>query len=75
MDGVDLNIEGGSPDNYPDLIKELRNLMDSENSAVKRNYLITAAPHCVYPDDYLGPENAGTGRSLSDVELHGTKRG
>lgn len=62
MDGVDLDIEGGSgPDNYPDLIRELRRLMDSETGPAKKSYLITASPDCKYPDDYLGPKKNGTG--------------
>ena len=61
MDGVDLDIEGGRPHNYPDFIRELRRLMDSEKGAAKKSYLITAAPQCPYPDRYLGPENNGTG--------------
>ncbi len=62
MDGVDLDIEGGRPEHYPDLIMELRRLMDSETGAAKKSYLITAAPGCVYPDHYLGPERSGTGK-------------
>lgn len=62
MDGVDLDIEGGRPENYPDLIRELRRLMDSETGAAKKSYLITAAPGCAYPDHYLGPERSGTGK-------------
>ncbi|CAH3015550.1 unnamed protein product [Porites evermanni] len=27
----------------------------------KRNYLITGAPQCPYPDHYLGPERPGSG--------------
>lgn len=65
MDGVDLDIDGGGPDNYPYLIRELRRLMDSETGPAKKSYLITAAPDCVYPDPYLGPEKSGTGNKTS----------
>ncbi|XP_020620108.1 acidic endochitinase-like [Orbicella faveolata] len=60
MDGVDLSIEGGGPEFYPDFIRELRRLMDSETGVAKRSYLITAAPQCPYPDHILGPERKGT---------------
>lgn len=67
MDGVDLSIEGGRPQFYPDFIRELRRLMDSETGAAKRHYLITAAPQCRYPDPFLGPERKGTGKKLYKV--------
>ena len=55
-----MDIEGGRGDNYPVFIKEyqLRKLMDNDP---KRNYLITGAPQCPYPDHYLGPERPGSG--------------
>ena len=58
MDGIDMDIEGGRGDNYPVFIKELRKLMDNDP---KRNYQITGAPQCPYPDHYLGPERPGSG--------------
>ena len=58
MDGIDMDIEGGTGDNYPVLIKELRKLMDNDP---KINYLISGAPQCPYPDHYLGPERPGSG--------------
>ena len=64
MDGIDLSIEGGRPQFYPELIRELRRLMDLETRAAnKRSYLITAAPQCRYPDHFLGPEGNGTGKN------------
>ena len=59
MDGIDLDIEGGRPENYPVFIKELRMLMDNDQG---KAYLITGAPQCPYPDYHLGPEKPGTGR-------------
>ena len=53
-----MDIEGGTGDNYPVLIKELRKLMDNDP---KINYLISGAPQCPYPDHYLGPERPGSG--------------
>jgi len=52
MDGIDLDIEGGRGDNYGDFIKEMRRLMDDDQSKV---YILTGAPQCPYPDHYLGP--------------------
>ncbi|KAL9978993.1 hypothetical protein ACROYT_G016582 [Oculina patagonica] len=57
MDGIDLDIEGGRPENYPEFIQELRTLMDNDPS---KAYLITGAPQCPYPDHHLGPK-PGTG--------------
>ena len=61
MDGIDLDIEGGKGDNYPDFIRELRILMDKDP---QKSYLITGAPQCPYPDHYLGPETPGSGTSF-----------
>lgn len=59
MDGIDLDIEGGRPENYPEFITELRTLMDKDPS---KGYLITGAPQCPFPDHYLGPVKPGTGK-------------
>ncbi|KAJ7666463.1 glycoside hydrolase family 18 protein [Mycena rosella] len=50
LDGVDLDIEGGTGASYVTFVNTLRSLM---NGASKR-YYITAAPQCVYPDGALG---------------------
>ena len=69
MNGVDLFIEAGGPQFYPDFIRELRTLMDSETGAAERSYLITAAPHCPYPDPILGAEGAGTGKNPRNFHI------
>ena len=69
MNGVDLSIEGGWPQHYSDFIRELRRLMDSETGAAERTYLITAAPHCPYPDYFLGPVEDGTGKNPSKFHI------
>ncbi|KAF9932885.1 Chitinase 1 [Linnemannia zychae] len=51
MDGVDLDIEGGSTIGYPAFIEELRSLYETD---CKKQYYITAAPQCPFPDAYLG---------------------
>ena len=57
LDGLDLDIEGGSHHYYPEFVREMRMLMDSDKS---KKYYITGAPQCPYPDHFLGPKS-GTG--------------
>ena len=57
LDGIDMDIEGGSNKYYPVLVKELHRLMTSDPS---KEYLITGAPQCPYPDHELGPQIAGS---------------
>jgi len=59
IDGVDLDIEGGSTTGYVAFINKLR----SYYSTSSRNYFISSAPQCFYPDGRLGP---GTGTALTD---------
>ena len=61
LDGVDLDIEGGSHIGYSAFVRELRNL---ENSDTARKYVIAAAPQCPYPDAFLGPL---PGKAFGDV--------
>ncbi|KAI8639719.1 glycoside hydrolase superfamily [Parasitella parasitica] len=49
LDGVDLDIEGGSPSYYVNFLTRL----NSYFSAAKKKYYVTAAPQCVYPDASL----------------------
>ncbi|KAG0277260.1 Chitinase 1 [Linnemannia exigua] len=51
LDGVDLDIEGGSAVGYPAFIAELRSLFAADT---RKQYYITAAPQCPFPDAYLG---------------------
>lgn len=69
MNGVDLSIEAGGSQYYPDFIRELRKLMDSETGTAERGYLITVAPHCPYPDHFMGPEKDGTGKNPSNFHI------
>ncbi|KAF9523546.1 glycoside hydrolase superfamily [Crepidotus variabilis] len=50
LDGIDLDIEGGSGAYFPTFINKLKSLA---NGASKR-YWYTAAPQCPFPDAYLG---------------------
>ncbi|KAI9318454.1 glycoside hydrolase superfamily [Dichotomocladium elegans] len=51
VDGFDLDIEGGGSTGYTTLVRELRSLFASDTS---KDYYITAAPQCPYPDAILG---------------------
>ncbi|KAI6039115.1 glycoside hydrolase family 18 protein [Pisolithus marmoratus] len=50
LDGVDLDIEGGSQTGYAAFVTALRALMAKGS----KQYYITAAPQCPYPDAYIG---------------------
>ncbi|KAK7690719.1 hypothetical protein QCA50_005818 [Cerrena zonata] len=50
LDGIDLDIEGGSTAHFEVFVNRLRTLMNSGN----KNYYITAAPQCPFPDAWLG---------------------
>jgi chitinase len=50
LDGVDLDIEGGTTTGYSAFVTGLRSIMDAST----KKFLITAAPQCPFPDAYLG---------------------
>ncbi|KAG1724704.1 glycoside hydrolase family 18 protein [Suillus paluster] len=50
LDGIDMDIEGGSQTGYVSFLTELRKLMNRG----KKKYYITAAPQCPFPDAYIG---------------------
>lgn len=50
LDGVDLDIEGGTSTGYAAFVNRIR----SHASGASKQYYITAAPQCVYPDAALG---------------------
>ncbi|KAJ2781328.1 Chitinase 2 [Coemansia javaensis] len=49
LDGVDLDIESGAHDGYPAFINRLR----EHFKGASKQYIISAAPQCVYPDSNL----------------------
>ncbi|KAJ1668808.1 Chitinase 2 [Coemansia sp. RSA 1646] len=51
LDGIDLDIEGGSGIGYTAFIERLRSHYATDQS---KEYYIAAAPQCPYPDAYLG---------------------
>ncbi|KAI0341213.1 class III chitinase [Trametopsis cervina] len=50
LDGVDLDIEGGTSTGYAAFVNQIR----SHASGASKKYYVTAAPQCVYPDASLG---------------------
>jgi len=60
LDGVDLDIESGSTTGYSAFIQQLR----SHFATAPKNYYISSAPQCPYPDDLLGP---GSGTALQSA--------
>ncbi|KAI0267649.1 glycoside hydrolase superfamily [Gloeopeniophorella convolvens] len=50
LDGVDLDLEGGSSAHWPAFITQIR----SHASGASKKYYITGAPQCPYPDAYIG---------------------
>jgi chitinase len=72
LDGVDLDVEGGSTVGYAAFVKTLRSLMSSG----RKSYIISGAPQCPYPDAYLGPKpgtalgDAGSSFSYVSVQFY-----
>ena len=62
LDGLDLDIEGGTTQYYADFINAIRAMMLTDKS---KSYIITGAPQCPYPDVIMGPD--GGGNVLSDI--------
>ncbi|KAJ1734691.1 Chitinase 2 [Coemansia biformis] len=52
LDGIDLDIEGGSAVGYVRFVQRLR---ERFTEVTGRRFYVTAAPQCPYPDFYAGP--------------------
>ncbi|KAI0058757.1 glycoside hydrolase [Artomyces pyxidatus] len=50
LDGVDLDIESGSPDHYAAFVNQIR----AHATGASKRYYVTAAPQCPYPDASIG---------------------
>ncbi|KAG6910589.1 hypothetical protein DXG01_009540 [Tephrocybe rancida] len=50
LDGIDLDIEGGTSSSYVTFVNSVRSLA----SGASKKYYITAAPQCIFPDGALG---------------------
>ncbi|KAF9448612.1 carbohydrate-binding module family 5 protein [Macrolepiota fuliginosa MF-IS2] len=51
LDGVDLDIEGGGSTGFAAFVTRIR----SHASGASKQYYVTAAPQCPFPDAFLGP--------------------
>ncbi|KAF7773295.1 CAZyme family GH18 [Agaricus bisporus var. burnettii] len=51
LDGVDLDIEGGGSTGFAAFVRRIR----SRASGASKQYYVTAAPQCPFPDAFLGP--------------------
>ncbi|KAJ9080430.1 Chitinase 2 [Entomophthora muscae] len=51
LDGVDLDIEGGSPLGYPEMVHTFRELYTLYTN---KRFYVAAAPQCVFPDAFMG---------------------
>ncbi|RDB30996.1 Chitinase 1 [Hypsizygus marmoreus] len=65
LDGVDLDIEGGTGKGLAAFVTRIREL---SNGASKR-YYITAAPQCPFPDAYLGSAISAVGFDAVYVQV------
>jgi len=50
LDGIDLDIEGGSTTGYTAFVKQIR----THTNNASKTYYVTGAPQCPFPDAYLG---------------------
>eukprot|EP00727_Mastigamoeba_balamuthi_P004834 m51a1_g14349 putative glycoside hydrolase family 18 protein (413) ;mRNA; r:182196-184756 len=53
LDGVDMDIEGGSASFYSTFVNALRAKADAAGKKV----VVGAAPQCAFPDAYMGPDD------------------
>ncbi|KAI8147614.1 glycoside hydrolase superfamily [Fennellomyces sp. T-0311] len=67
VDGFDLDIEGGGPTGYAAFVKELRKLFKKDSS---KDYYITAAPQCPFPDAMLGEVIDEVGVDAVNVQFY-----
>ncbi|KAI9480242.1 glycoside hydrolase superfamily [Zychaea mexicana] len=67
IDGFDLDIEGGGPTGYAAFVKELRNLFEEDSS---KDYYVTAAPQCPFPDAMLGEVIDDVGIDAVNVQFY-----
>lgn len=68
LDGIDLDVEGGTTTGWAAFVLQLRARMDA---APSKKYLITAAPQCPFRDAWMGPD----GESFDGKTLRGTALG
>ncbi|KAI8053678.1 glycoside hydrolase superfamily [Gilbertella persicaria] len=67
LDGFDLDIEGGGSTGYAAMVRRLRSHFDKDSS---KQYYITAAPQCPYPDAMLGKVINAVGMDAVFVQFY-----
>ncbi|KAG0174693.1 Chitinase 1 [Apophysomyces sp. BC1034] len=67
VDGFDLDIEGGGSTGYVAMVNQLRNHFKTDSS---KQYFITAAPQCPFPDAILGSVISSTGFDAVNVQFY-----
>eukprot|EP01088_Endostelium_zonatum_P006086 TRINITY_DN18196_c0_g1_i1.p1 TRINITY_DN18196_c0_g1~~TRINITY_DN18196_c0_g1_i1.p1 ORF type:complete len:349 (-),score=74.91 TRINITY_DN18196_c0_g1_i1:59-1006(-) len=53
FDGIDLDIESGTPKYWAQFTNKLKSLMDGDN---RQRYYLSAAPQCPFSDAQMGPD-------------------
>ena len=67
VDGFDFDIENNSPTGYAALAKELRTLFAKDSS---KQYYLSAAPQCPYPDSSVGDALAHAGFDFAFIQFY-----
>ncbi|KAG6908489.1 hypothetical protein DXG01_004423 [Tephrocybe rancida] len=68
LDGIDLDIEDGTPAGYAAFVNKLR----SKAKGDSKKYYFTAAPQCVFPDAHLGGVLDAVGFDAVYVQAYGS---
>ncbi|KAF8579155.1 carbohydrate-binding module family 5 protein, partial [Ramaria rubella] len=66
LDGVDLDIEGGSTEFFDSFVNQIR----SHAAGASKPYYISAAPQCPFPDGYLGTVLNAVGFDMVYVQFY-----
>ncbi|KAN0120794.1 glycoside hydrolase family 18 protein [Russula decolorans] len=71
LDGIDLDLEGGSAFFWPTFVQQIR----SHEIGGSKKYYITGAPQCAFPDAYLGPTLNAVGFDAVYVQFYNNYSG
>ncbi|KAG2206238.1 hypothetical protein INT47_007251 [Mucor saturninus] len=67
LDGFDLDIEGGGPTGYAAMVRRLRTHFSTDKS---KQYFITGAPQCPFPDAMMGTIMDQVGFDAVNVQFY-----
>ncbi|KAI0265502.1 glycoside hydrolase superfamily [Russula aff. rugulosa BPL654] len=70
LDGIDLDLEGGSVLFWPTFVNQIR----SHESGGSKKYYITGSPQCAFPDAYLGPTLNAVVNNYCGLQAFNTQR-